>query len=220
MLHHIRLESVDVVWPMPITLDVDQAFAEQLTVNDQIVLRDFEQVPLAILTISDIWRPDKGQEALSVFKTQSQAHPAVNYLFNSTGDVYLGGKLTGLQLPCYYDFTYLRYTPRELRNLFITQGWQRIVAFQTRNPMHRAHQELTCRAAALKEANLLIHPVVGMTKPGDVDHYTRVRCYEKILKNHPEQEIMLSLLPLAMRMGGPREGIRYKSTCNPNFSCQ
>ncbi|MEM9243846.1 MAG: bifunctional sulfate adenylyltransferase/adenylylsulfate kinase [Pseudomonadota bacterium] len=218
VLHHLRLAEKNVVWPMPITLDVNEAFADALKVGDKIVLRDFEQVPLAILNISDIWQPDKAVEAQQVFATQSQAHPAVNYLFNTAGKIYIGGKLTGLNTPHHYDFTHLRRTPHELRDFFIKQGWQRIVGFQTRNPMHRAHQELTFRAAKLKEANLLIQPVVGMTKPGDVDHYTRVRCYEKILPNYPEQTTALSLLPLAMRMGGPREAL-WHAIIRKNYGC-
>ena len=106
-----------------------------------------------------------------------------------------------------YDFTQLRDDPQDLRAKFKRWGWQRVVAFQTRNPMHRAHKELTQRAAQIAEANLLIHPVVGQTKPGDVDHFARVRCYEQVLKTYPEQTTLLSLLPLAMRMAGPREAV-------------
>ncbi|MCH6547838.1 MAG: hypothetical protein IH798_05265, partial [Gemmatimonadetes bacterium] len=118
-----------------------------------------------------------------------------------------GGKLLGVEPPTHYDFKQLRDRPAELRERFRKLGWRRVVAFQTRNPMHRAHQELTLRAARDVEANMLIHPVVGMTKSGDIDHFTRVRCYEHIVKRYPDQTSMLSLLPLAMRMGGPREAV-------------
>ena len=118
----------------------------------------------------------------------------------------------------HYDFKHLRDGPAELRDRFRKLGWRKVVAFQTRNPMHRAHQELSFRAARDVEANLLIHPVVGMTKPGDVDHYTRVRCYEHILKRYPEQTTMLSLLPLAMRMGGPREAV-WHAIIRKNYGC-
>jgi ATP sulfurylase len=112
-----------------------------------------------------------------------------------------------LSPPIHYDYRSLRRTPAELRTEFTRLGWRKVVAFQTRNPMHRAHVELTLRAAKDEEANLLVHPVVGMTKPGDVDHYTRVRCYEAIMSGYPHNTAMLSLLPLAMRMGGPREAL-------------
>src|SRR5690606_30522088 len=126
---------------------------------------------------------------------------------NRSNPVYLGGRLHGVEAPTHYDFRHLRNTPAQLREKFHALGWHRIVAFQTRNPMHRAHQELTFRAAKQEEANLVIQPVVGMTKPGDIDHYTRVRCYEHLVKHYPEKSTMLSLLPLAMRMGGPREAV-------------
>ena len=148
--------------------------------------------------------PNKKREAEKVFGSDDFAHPAVNYLHNIAGPVYLGGKIIGIQKPIHYDFRGRRDTPNELRTYFQKLGWQRIVAFQTRNPLHRAHQELTFRAAKEVQANLLIHPVVGMTKPGDVDHFTRVRCYEAILGKYPMATTTLSLLNLAMRMAGPR----------------
>jgi len=118
----------------------------------------------------------------------------------------------------HYDFRALRETPTEMRARFKKLGWRKVVAFQTRNPMHRAHQELTFRAAKGNEANLLIHPVVGMTKPGDIDHYTRVRCYEHLLEEYPEQTTALSLLNLAMRMGGPREAL-WHALIRKNYGC-
>ncbi len=193
------------LWPVPVTLDVDEKFAKSLKRGEKIALRDQEGVILALLEVGDVWKPDKKLEAKQVFGTEDTAHPAVDYLFGQAGEYYVGGKLTGLELPPHYDFEELRYTPKELREHFAKLGWTKIVAFQTRNPMHRAHVELTMRAAKQTEANLLIHPVVGMTKPGDVDHYTRVRVYQSVLPRYPESTAMLSLLPLAMRMGGPRE---------------
>ena len=132
--------------------------------------------------------------------------------------MYLGGKLRGVEAPTHYDFRGLRHSPAELRALFSKLGWRKVVAFQTRNPLHRAHQELTFRAAKEHEANLLIHPVVGLTKPGDVDHYTRVRCYEAVLSEYPEQTTALSLLNLAMRMGGPREAV-WHAIIRKNYGC-
>ncbi len=195
------------LWPIPVTLDVSQAFADKVEPGQDIALRDQEGVILAILSVSDKWVPNKANEAEKVFGADDLAHPAVNYLHNVAGPVYLGGPITGIQQPMHYDFRARRDTPNELRAFFRKMGWRRIVAFQTRNPLHRAHQELTFRAAKEAEANLLIHPVVGMTKPGDVDHFTRVRCYEAVLDQYPASTTHLSLLNLAMRMGGPREAL-------------
>jgi sulfate adenylyltransferase len=195
------------LWPMPITLDVTEAFADGLESGGTIALRDPEGVMLAALTVSDVWTPDRQHEAQEVFDTTSTEHPAVDYLFNLANPVYVGGTLRGVQLPVHYDFRALRRTPAELRARFVEMGWRKVVAFQPRHPMHRAHVELTKRAATEIGGNLLIHPVVGMTKPGDVDHYTRVRAYQAVLERYPRQTAALSLLPLAMRMGGPREAV-------------
>ena len=206
------------LWPMPITLDVSEAFADKVEPGQDIALRDQEGVILAVLSISDKWVPNKAVEAEKVFGADDLAHPAVNYLHNQAGKVYLGGPVTGIQQPVHYDFKARRDTPNELRALFRKLGWRKIVAFQTRNPLHRAHQELTFRAAREAEANLLIHPVVGMTKPGDVDHFTRVRCYEAVLDQYPAQTTALSLLNLAMRMAGPREAV-WHGLIRKNHGC-
>lgn len=206
------------LFPIPITLDVSEAFAEKVAPGQDIALRDQEGVILAILSISDKWSPDKANEAEKVFGADDLAHPAVNYLHNQAGKVYLGGPVIGIQQPVHYDFKARRDTPNELRALFRKLGWRKIVAFQTRNPLHRAHQELTFRAAREAEANLLIHPVVGMTKPGDVDHFTRVRCYEAVLDQYPAQTTALSLLNLAMRMAGPREAV-WHGIIRRNHGC-
>ena len=206
------------LWPMPITLDVDQKFADAIGDARQIALRDPEGVVLAILDVEDRWQPDRALEAEKVFGTTDRKHPGVSHLLERSHPVYIGGRLHGLELPRHYDFGHLRSTPAELRALFAKLGWSRIVAFQTRNPMHRAHLELTFRAAQIAEANLLIHPVVGLTKPGDIDHYTRVRCYEKLLRHYPDQTTALSLLHLAMRMGGPREAL-WHAIIRKNHGC-
>ena len=213
----MRLTS-GVLWPMPITLDVSEEFAGDLESGDHIALRDLEGVVVATLEVGDIWTPDKDAEARGVFGTTDEKHPAVHYLNRIAGPVYVGGKLTGIEAPMHYDFKHLRESPAEVRARFKKLGWRKVVAFQTRNPMHRAHQEISHRAAREVEANLLIHPVVGMTKPGDVDHYTRVRCYEHILNYYPEQTTSLSLLPLAMRMGGPREAM-WHAIIRKNYGC-
>ena len=151
------------------------------------------------------------------------AHPSVAYLHYKVKEYYIGGKVQAIQLPNYFDYVALRCacvfmfyktmltydldTPAELRAHFKKLAWRKVVAFQTRNPMHRAHRELTVRAARQRQANVLVHPVVGLTKPGDVDHYTRVRVYEAIMAKYPNGMGHLALLPLAMRMAGPREAV-------------
>ena len=202
----MRLANND-LWPIPITLDVSEAFASSLQENEPIILTDDENTPIAILTVTSCWQPNKEQEALLVFGTTNKKHPGVNYLYDKAGTWYLGGPLTQLSLPKHYAFTEYRHTPNELKQLFQLYGWSRVVAFQTRNPIHRAHYELTLRAMTALNASLLIHPVVGMTKPGDIDATTRILCYEKVLEKYPNQRALLSLLPLAMRMAGPREAL-------------
>ena len=213
----MRLTS-GVFWPMPVTLDVSEAFAAKIGQGKRIALRDSEGVLIATMDVESIYRPDRQAEAVAVFGTADDTHPGVAYLQNRANPVYVGGTLHGVEAPTHYDFRHLRDTPRELRERFRKLGWRKVVAFQTRNPMHRAHFEQTFRAARDVEANLLVHPVVGMTKPGDVDHFTRVRCYEHLLPHYPEQTTALSLLPLAMRMGGPREAA-WHAIIRKNYGC-
>jgi sulfate adenylyltransferase len=208
----------DTLWPIPVTLDVSQEVADSLERGASLALRDPEGVMLARLEVEEIWQPDLEAEARQVFGSQDELHPAVHHLLRETRPYFVGGRLEGVQLPVHYDFRELRPTPAELRQEFDRLGWRRIVAFQTRNPMHRAHHELTLRAAKDVEANLLIHPVVGLTKPGDLDHYTRVHCYEKILAHYPQHTVKLALLPLAMRMGGPREAL-WHAIIRKNYGC-
>jgi sulfate adenylyltransferase len=168
--------------------------------------------------VEEVWQPDRNAEARAVFGTEDATHPGVAHLSKQSHPWYVGGRIEGLERPAHYDFRTLRLGPAELRREFERLGWRRIVAFQTRNPMHRAHHELTLRAATQVEANLLIHPVVGMTKPGDLDHYTRVRCYEALLPRYPQHTVKLALLPLAMRMGGPREAV-WHAIIRKNYGC-
>ena len=213
----MRLAS-GVIWPMPITLDVPEDLAGKLAAGAQLALRDPEGVMLAVLTVTDVWQPDREAEAAAVFGTTSKDHPGVAHLLGQTHPWYVGGTVEALQPVVHYDYHHLRHTPATLRAEFAHLGWRKVVAFQTRNPMHRAHQELTLRAAKDVGANLLIHPVVGMTKPGDVDHYTRVRCYQALMPTYPHNTAMLSLLPLAMRMGGPREAV-WHAIIRKNHGC-
>lgn len=195
------------LWPMPITLDVTEAFSEEIAVGDEITLRDPEGVVIANLTISDIWTPDKKQEAQQVFGTTDTSHPGVQTLLNIRNPVYVGGRLTGVTPPLHYDFHQYRRDPRALRSHFEELGWNNVIAFQTRNPIHKAHVIMLKRMMARAQANMVIHTAVGITKPGDIDHFCRVRCYEKIIDKFPAGTAEISLLPLAMRMAGPREAL-------------
>jgi sulfate adenylyltransferase len=206
------------LWPMPVMLDVDDETAGRLGKGATLALRDAEGVMLAALHVEDLWQADLEHEAATVFGTTSREHPAVDHLLGATRPWYAGGRLEGLALPHHYDYRTLRLTPAEVRERFARRGWRRVVAFQTRNPMHRAHLELTVRAAKAVEANLLINPVVGMTKPGDVDHYTRVRAYQAVMDRYPPNTAELALLPLAMRLGGPREAI-WHAIIRKNHGC-
>jgi sulfate adenylyltransferase len=195
------------LWPMPVTLDVTAEVLAGLGRARMLALRDPEGVMLAALRVTEVWRPDLRAEAAAVFGSTDPAHPGVEHLLHRTHPWYVTGALEVLRPPEHADFRRFRHTPAQLRGEFARRDWRRVVAFQTRNPMHRAHQEVTLRAAADVDASLLIHPVVGLTKPGDVDPYTRVRCYQAILPSYPRGRALLSLLPLAMRMGGPREAL-------------
>ncbi|KAI9857720.1 MAG: Sulfate adenylyltransferase [Trichoglossum hirsutum] len=197
------------LFSIPITLDVSQGQVDLLGIKPgaRIALRDFrDDRHLAIISVEDVYKPDKQKEANEVFGGDDE-HPAIKYLFNIAKEFYVGGKVEAINKLNHYDYIELRYTPAELRTHFDKLGWSRVVAFQTRNPMHRAHRELTVRAARARQANVLIHPVVGLTKPGDIDHFTRVRVYTALLPRYPNGMAVLGLLPLAMRMGGPREAI-------------
>jgi sulfate adenylyltransferase len=206
------------LWPMPITLDVTRELAESLSQGDRIALRHPEGMVLAILAVSDVWEPDRTSEAVRVLGTDSEDHPGVFQLLHESHPIYVGGRLEGLELPPHHTYRHHRHTPEQLRAEFERFGWNKVVAFQTRNPMHRAHVELTRRAAQQNDAKLLIHPVVGRTSPGDVDYFSRVRCYEAVVDQLPPQSTMLSLLPLAMRMGGPREAL-WHALIRRNYGC-
>ncbi len=216
-LAEMRLASGS-LWPMPITLDVSEAFAATLATGDRVALRHPEGMTLAVLTVRDVWTPDREEEAARVLRTTDDAHPGVFHLRHLAAPAYVGGTLEGLDLPPHHTFRHLRHTPLELRAELARLGWRRILAFQTRNPMHRAHVELTRRAAAAADANLLLHPVVGRTSPGDVDYFSRVRCYQRVLRHYPPNTAMLSLLPLAMRMAGPREAV-WHALIRRNYGC-
>lgn len=207
VVHNMRLAD-GTVWPIPIVLDVDREFAEKVVSSDhKLELRSEEGYLLAEMTVDEMWSPDRGLECEKVYGTRNTEHPGVNFILNQTKPVYLGGDIKPVSMPRYYDFNDLRKTPAQLKQYFKENNIKRVVAFQTRNPMHRAHLELTFRAAKIANAHLLIHPVVGQTKPGDVDHFTRVRCYKKLIPHYPAGTATLAVLPISMRMAGPREAV-------------
>ena len=206
------------LWPIPITLDVDDTFVSEISKFSKITLRNKEGFVLALLNVEDIWKPDLWLEAQSVFGTKDTKHPGVNYLINISNRNYVGGEIEKVADPHHYDYKDLRHTPNELKSIFKKNKWSKVIAFQTRNPLHKAHFELTKRAMNDLSANLLIHPVVGTTKPGDVNHYTRTRCYNHIMNEYPEDSAFLSLLPLAMRMGGPKEALLH-AIIRKNYGC-
>jgi len=206
------------VWPMPITLDVNSDFSKSLSIGDNITLKDKEGFSIAVLEVEDKWEPDLNKEAELIFGTKDVSHPGVDYLLNYSNNIYIGGKVELIDLPHHYDYKDLRLSPKILKKKFKDLGWDNIVAFQTRNPLHKAHVEMTLKALEDLDANLLIHPVVGMTKAGDVDHYTRVRCYQHVLEKYPANKAILSLIPLAMRMGGPREAL-WHALIRKNYGC-
>jgi sulfate adenylyltransferase len=192
------------LWPMPITLPIPDESAFQ--VGQEVVLRSTTNAMLAVMKIEEIWTYDPKAEQQAALGTTDAAHPLVSEM-TRWGKAYASGPLRVLNLPTYYDFTELRRTPSEVRDALAKMGSKNVVAFQTRNPLHRAHEELTKRAQKEVGGSLLIHPVVGVTKPGDVDHFTRVRAYKALVDHHYDDHTLLSLLPLAMRMAGPREAV-------------
>jgi sulfate adenylyltransferase len=217
VLFNMRLAN-NQLWPIPITLDVTDEFAQNISLGNEVELYDGDNTLLARMSVTDKWQPNKSIEAQQVFGTVDTKHPAVHYLFNKANNWYLGGPVHLVQMPKHYDFAELRQTPYSLKQFFSQLGFAKVIGFQTRNPIHRAHMELTLRAATELDGHVLIHPVVGMTKPGDIDYFTRVRCYQKIMHYYPSERASLSLLPLAMRMGGPREAM-WHAIIRKNYGC-
>ncbi len=204
VLEEMRLAD-GTLYPIPVTLPI--ASDLDIQVGEQLTLRNARNELMAVMTIDEIFAWDMETEARLVYRTTDARHPLVAEM-HGWGQRYISGPLQVLNLPRYYDFASLRRTPAEVRRLLNAMGYTNVVAFQTRNPMHCAHEELTRRAAERINGALLLHPVVGMTRPGDVDHYTRVRAYKALVETYYDpQRTVLSLLPLAMRMAGPREAL-------------
>ncbi|MFW5902174.1 MAG: sulfate adenylyltransferase, partial [Thermodesulfobacteriota bacterium] len=206
VLDRMRLQDQN-VWPIPVCLDVSESAAANLEAGQSVAIRDPEGFMLAVMHVEDIWPVDRKKEAMRVFETVDTSHPGVAYLFQKAGDYYLGGRLEVVSLPLHFDFKQLRMPPEEVRNIYTKLGWQRVVGFQTRNPLHRPQFEMTTKAMRQARANLLLLPVAGMSRPGDFDHYTRVRCYRAVARHYPPDSHVLSLLPLAMRLSGPRDAV-------------
>ena len=217
VLSSMRLNNGS-LWPIPINLDVNEEFSRKINPGDKLTLKDKEGFSIAIIDIEDIWNPDLKKECMSVYGTTDNTHPGVDYLLNHSNPIYVGGKIRAISKLNHYDYREIRHDPKSLKKKFKELGWSNIVAFQTRNPLHKAHVEMTLRAIDELDAKLLIHPVVGMTKPGDVDHYTRVRCYKHVLSKYPDDKAFLSLIPLAMRMAGPREAL-WHAIIRKNYGC-
>ena len=217
VLESMRLPGGE-LWPIPVTLDVDRGFAEKIEPGSQVALRDQEGLILAVLDVSATWEPDKSAEAQQVYGTTSMRHPGVRHLHERMGDVYVGGRVSGIQLPTHYDYQELRHSPRELGRFFDRLGWRRIVAFHTSRPMHKREREMTLHAAREVRGHLLLHPVVGITMHRDLSHFARIKCYQEILRHYPQQLAALSLLPLAMRGAGPREAL-WHALIRHNYGC-
>lgn len=206
VLHEMRLAD-GTLWPLPITLTADPK--ELPTVGEDLVLRNDKNDVIAVMQLDEVYHWDLETEAVLAYGSTDAKHPMVSEMAR-WGKVCISGPLKVVNMPKYHDFKDLRRTPAEVRAALEKMGHDNVVAFQTRNPLHRIHEELTKRAAAEVKGSLIIHPVVGMTKPGDVDHYTRVRIYKALVENYYDKKsTILSLLPLAMRMAGPKEALLH-----------
>ncbi|HLC15524.1 MAG TPA: bifunctional sulfate adenylyltransferase/adenylylsulfate kinase [Thermodesulfovibrionia bacterium] len=217
VLENLHLPD-NVFWPVPVTLDISDNVVDAVKPGDSIALRDREGFMLAVLKVEDIWKVDKEKEALSLFGTDDPKHPGVDFLFNHTQSNYVGGSVTGIQLPIHYDFKMLRLTPSELRANFIRMGWRRVVAYQTCKPLHEIHKRMTLEAANEARANILIQGVVGTVHPKEMNYYTRVRCYQKISEKFPPNIMMLNLLPLSLKMADQREPL-LQAIIQKNYGC-
>ena len=217
VLSEARLSS-GFIWPIPITLGVGAELAKTIAPGEQVALRNQEGLMLAVLEVQDLWQPDKRREARDVFQSDDHRHPGVARLMEAKGSYYIGGRVRGISLPIHHDYKVLRRTPREMRNWFKKAGWKKVLAFQTRRPLHNAHKAATLKAAHELSANILLHPIVGPTSPGDIEYYARIRCYQALIKSYPPDTAVLNLLPMAMRMAGPREAL-LQAIINKNYGC-
>ncbi len=195
------------LWPVPLTLGVGEELANSLAAGDRLALRDPEGVMLAVQTVTEVFEPDRKAEVEVLFGSSPNASVRAERFLKRQPRFAVAGPVEGVQIPVHHDFKDLRLTPVELRRAFARLGWRRVLAYQTHQTMHRAHQALTQQAAQELGASLLIHPTVGHGRTGDADHYTRVRCYQALLPLYPRDTVRLSLLPFAMREAGLREAL-------------
>lgn len=217
VVEKMRLSSGE-IWPMPIVLPIDEEISKNYTLGDEIILCNEENLPLAKLHIESIFKPDLIKECECVFGCADDNHPYVKIVMSYKNCLYLGGKTTKIRDIPHFDFCDIRLTPAQTKKLFKENKWDNIVGFQTRNPMHRSHYELTRYAMTKGNAKLFLNPVVGITQDCDIDYSTRVKCYKKLMKHYPEGDAILCLLPLSMRMAGPREAV-WHALIRKNYGC-
>lgn len=204
-------------WSIPVTLSVSEARAGELRPGARASLRDGDGLPLGVIAIEETYRRDKAHEAQRVYRTDDAAHPGVAALMAS-GELVLGGPVRALRLPDHGDFPDHRLTPAQTRAAFAERGWRTVVGFQTRNPIHRAHEYLI-KVALEGVDGALIHPLVGDTKDDDIPADVRMRCYEALLGRYfPADRALLSVLPAAMRYAGPREAV-FHAIMRKNYGC-
>ncbi len=215
---YMRL-SDNTIWPIPIILDVTEDFAIKVKNDQKVALRDPEGVMIAVLTIQDIWKPNHDNEAEVIYTNGENKQPGVEDLLKNKDTYYLGGSIKGIQLPEHYDFHTLRFTPQEVRSNISRLGWNRVTGYQPIKIMHRAQYELTRKVIEKLNANLLMQPLVGIIKPGDNNHFTRIRCYQALLPHYPKATAILSLLPLVRRLPQSRE-ILLKAIISKNYGCR
>lgn len=204
-------------WALPVTLAVNEETANSLSIKEEITLIDEEGNSLAIMTVEEVYLHDKEKEAIQVYKTDSQDHPGVKYLFE-VGSHLIGGKIDLIHRPKHEDFIQYRLDPADTRKIFQEKGWKRVVGFQTRNPIHRAHEYIQKTALEVCDG-LMVHPLVGATKGDDISAEIRMRCYEALFENYyPKDRTFLAVFPAAMRYAGPREAV-WHAICRKNYGC-
>ncbi len=206
------------LWPVPVTLDIPLQTAMSLAVGDKVALRDIEGMMVAVLTVEEIWQPEKQMEAELIFGTGDARHPGVAFLYGATGDCYVAGRIEGVELPPRYDFAGLRHSPRALRQSLLKSGHTRVIGYHARRPLHRAHVEFSKRAAQKLEAALLIHAVAGKEGSSEPAHFARVRACRAALPHYHPVAVELSLMQLQSRMCGPREAV-WHAIIERNYGC-
>ncbi|MDJ0616370.1 MAG: sulfate adenylyltransferase [Calothrix sp. MO_192.B10] len=212
----MRLDS-GLAWTIPVTLQVPESIASLYQLDSEIALTHPNGEILAVMTITSKFKPDRELEAEKVYLTTDDAHPGVKAMY-AEGEVYLGGPVKLINPIPYNDFLQHRLTPEETRREFEKKSWNRIVAFQTRNPIHRAHEYITKIALELVDG-LFINPLVGMTKSDDIPASVRMQCYLALMdKYYPQNRVLLSVFPAAMRYAGPREAIMH-AIARQNYGC-